>query len=160
MTLRMYFVGPHAWIPSCAQIHGSPAAGVLAAFTIMADFHVWVFAPYMSPEGLFRIGCFLLGNGVGYIVDFCFGRKKRTWTRKIVGLMSLIGRSLQRRNAMYLLGVRQRILEDHRDEAINVAEGISIINGPIIVIGKTRDLQPVEETACTFPNWSPFSIFR
>jgi len=63
---------------------GSPAAGVLAAFTIMAVFHVWAFAPYVSPQGLFRIGCFFVGNGVGCIVDFHLWGKKSTWTRTVV----------------------------------------------------------------------------
>jgi Membrane bound O-acyl transferase family len=61
-----------------------PAAGVLGGFAVMAIFHTWSFVPYVPPEGLFRMGCFFLANGLGCIVDFYLWRKRSTWVRTVV----------------------------------------------------------------------------
>ena len=64
-----------------------PAAGVVGGFGIMAVFHMWAFAPYVKPEGLFRIGMFFMANGVGTIVDYWIWEKRNTPLRVVVNWM-------------------------------------------------------------------------
>jgi hypothetical protein len=61
-----------------------PAAGVMGGFGVMAIFHVWSFAPYVRPDGLFRIAMFFLANGAGCIVDYWIWGRKNTWLRMVL----------------------------------------------------------------------------
>jgi Membrane bound O-acyl transferase family len=61
-----------------------PIGGVLGAFALMAVFHVWAFAPYFRPEGLFRVAVFFMVNGVGCIFDNAIWGERITWLRVIV----------------------------------------------------------------------------
>jgi hypothetical protein len=64
-----------------------PISGVLGGFTLMAVFHVWALAPYVKPEGLFRVALFFMANGVGSIVDYWIWERRNTKTRIIVNWM-------------------------------------------------------------------------
>jgi hypothetical protein len=65
------------------KISGS-AGGVLGGFGVMAIFHVWAFAPYVKPEGQFRIGIFFIANGVGSILDYWIWGKQNTLLRMVM----------------------------------------------------------------------------
>jgi hypothetical protein len=61
-----------------------PIGGVIGGFIVMAIFHVWAFAPYLRPEGLYRVAVFFMANGVGCILDHGIWGERSTWTRVIV----------------------------------------------------------------------------
>jgi hypothetical protein len=65
------------------KILGS-AGGIMGGFGVMAIFHAWSLAPYVKPEGLFRVAMFFMANGVGCIVDYWIWGKKNTWARVLV----------------------------------------------------------------------------
>ena len=50
----------------------------------MAVFHVWALAPYVPPEGLWRVTVFFLVNAVGCIIDFWIWGEKDGVLRVIV----------------------------------------------------------------------------
>lgn len=61
-----------------------PVGGVMGGFGLMAIFHVWALAPYVDPDGLFRVAVFFMANGAGSVVDYWIWEKQNTWTRILV----------------------------------------------------------------------------
>lgn len=61
-----------------------PIGGVMGGFGLMAIFHVWALAPYVEPDGLFRVAVFFLANGAGSIADYWVWEKRNTWMRVLV----------------------------------------------------------------------------
>jgi len=55
--------------------------GVLAAFFLMAIFHVGVLSPLLPTDGLLRIGLFFLLNGVGTVVEAVIWGKRKHWLK-------------------------------------------------------------------------------
>ena len=61
-----------------------PVGGVLGGFGVMAVFHVWALAPYVPPEGLWRVAVFFMVNGAGSIVDYWIWEKRNSWFRVVM----------------------------------------------------------------------------
>jgi Membrane bound O-acyl transferase family len=61
-----------------------PIGGVMGGFGLMAIFHVWALAPYVEPDGLFRVAVFFIANGAGSVADYWLWEKRNTWTRILV----------------------------------------------------------------------------
>jgi len=61
-----------------------PAGGVVGGFAVMAVFHVWALAPYVSAEGLVRVAVFFMVNAVGCIVDYWIWGTRDGWVRGLV----------------------------------------------------------------------------
>src|SRR5579862_591120 len=61
-----------------------PIGGVMGGFALMATFHVWAFAPYLRPKGLFRVGLFFMANGLGSVADYGVWKTNSTPLRVVV----------------------------------------------------------------------------
>jgi Membrane bound O-acyl transferase family len=58
--------------------------GVLAAFCLMAIFHVAVLIPLLPIDGLLRVGLFFLLNGVGTVVEAAIWGKRKHWLKAMM----------------------------------------------------------------------------
>lgn len=64
-----------------------PMGGVIGGFALMGLFHMWSFAPYLNPMGLFRVGLFFLANGVGCVLDYGIWKNRNTPLRVMANWM-------------------------------------------------------------------------
>lgn len=58
--------------------------GVVAAFGLMAVFHMYALAPILPRSSLIRIGLFFLLNGIGTVVEAMIWGKKKHWVRAVL----------------------------------------------------------------------------
>lgn len=58
--------------------------GVIAAFGLMAVFHMYALAPILPRSSLIRIGLFFLLNGIGTVVEAMIWGKRKHWVRAVL----------------------------------------------------------------------------
>ncbi len=58
--------------------------GVIAAFGLMAIFHIYALAPILPKSSLIRIGLFFLLNGIGTVVEAMLWGKRRHWVKAVL----------------------------------------------------------------------------
>lgn len=58
--------------------------GVLAAFALMAVFHVYALVPLIPRKGLIRIGLFFFLNGIGTVIEAMIWGKRRHWMKAVL----------------------------------------------------------------------------
>ena len=60
------------------------AAGVLAAFSLMAAFHVYALLPILDEEALIRIASFFILNGIATVAEAAVWGTKKHWTKALI----------------------------------------------------------------------------
>lgn len=58
--------------------------GVIAAFGLMACFHMYALNPILPRSSLIRIGLFFLLNGIGTVVESVFWGKRKHWLKVVL----------------------------------------------------------------------------
>ena len=58
--------------------------GVVAAFGLMAIFHMYALAPILPKSSLIRIGQFFLLNGIGTVVEAMIWGKRSHWVKRVL----------------------------------------------------------------------------
>ncbi len=60
------------------------ALGVIAAFGLMAIFHMYALAPILPKSSLIRIGLFFVLNGVGTVTESAIWGRRRHWVKTVL----------------------------------------------------------------------------
>ncbi|CAD6445706.1 a59f2995-1bf8-4302-a529-516135086104 [Sclerotinia trifoliorum] len=67
------------------------SAGVLAAFLLMAAFHVYCLAPMLTEKALFRVGMFFILNGFATVGETVVWGRKESWMKTVLAWMTEMG---------------------------------------------------------------------